>query len=34
VAFPTFSPLGALAVDVAVLAATIWYGWLPEGAGA
>jgi hypothetical protein len=34
VAFPTFSTIGALAVDVAVLAATIWYGWLPEGAGA
>lgn len=34
VAFPTFSTIGALAVDLAVLAATIWYGWLPEGAGA
>ena len=34
VAFPTFSTIGALAVDVAVLAATIWYGWLPEGASA
>lgn len=34
VAFPTFSTIGALAVDVAVLVATIWYGWLPEGSGA
>jgi hypothetical protein len=34
VAFPVFSTIGALVVDVAVLAATIWYGWLPEGSGA
>lgn len=34
VAFPTFSTIGALVVDVAVLAATIWYGWLPEEVGA
>ena len=33
IAFPTFSTIGALFVDVAVLAATIWYGWLPEEAG-
>jgi hypothetical protein len=34
VAFPVFSTIGALVVDLAVLAATIWYGWLPEGSGA
>ena len=34
VAFPTFSTIGALVVDLAVLTATIWYGWLPEEAGA
>ena len=34
IAFPTFSTIGALLVDLAVLAATIWYGWLPEEAGA
>jgi hypothetical protein len=33
VAFPTFSTIGALVIDVAVLAATTWYGWLPEDAG-
>lgn len=33
VAFPTFSTIGALAIDVAVLAATLWYGWVPEDAG-
>lgn len=33
VAFPTFSTIGALAIDVAVLAATVWYGWVPEDAG-
>lgn len=33
-ALPTFSTIGALLVDVAVLTATIWYGWLPEEAGA
>lgn len=34
IAFPTFSTIGALVVDLAVLAATIWYGWLPDQAGA
>lgn len=30
VAFPAFSTIGALVIDVAVLAATIWNGWLPD----
>ena len=29
VAFPVFSTFGALLVDVAVLAAVLWYGWVP-----
>lgn len=29
IAFPVFGTIGALAVDLAVLAATVWYGWLP-----
>jgi hypothetical protein len=29
-AFPTFSTIGAVAVDVAVLAATVWSGWVPS----
>jgi hypothetical protein len=29
-AFPPFSTIGALAVDVAVLAAVLWYGWQPS----
>ncbi len=29
IAFPVFSSLGALAVDLAVLAAVFWYGWVP-----
>jgi hypothetical protein len=29
-AFPTFSTLGALAVDVAVLVAVLWYHWVPS----
>jgi len=33
IAFPPFSTVGALVVDVAVLTATTWYGWLPEEAG-
>jgi len=28
-AFPVFSTMGALAVDVAVLAAVLWFGWAP-----
>jgi len=32
IAFPPFSSVGALVVDVAVLTAVIWYGWLPEDA--
>jgi hypothetical protein len=32
IAFPAFSTVGALVVDVAVLAAVIWYGWMPEDA--
>jgi len=34
IAFPTFSTLGALAVDVVVLVAAIWYHWVPADAGA
>jgi hypothetical protein len=34
IAFPAFSTIGALLMDLAVLVATIWYGWLPEGSGA
>ncbi len=34
VAFPTFSTIGAVAVDAAVLAATLWYGWVPSDLGA
>ena len=30
VAFPTFSTIGAVAVDVAVLVAVIWYHWVPS----
>lgn len=30
VAFPLFSTLGALAVDVIVLAAALWLGWTPS----
>jgi hypothetical protein len=30
VAFPTFSTIGALVVDVAVLVAAVWYHWLPS----
>ena len=29
VAFPTFSTIGAVAVDVAVLVATLWFHWTP-----
>lgn len=29
-AFPTFSTIGALLVDVGLLAAVIWYHWLPS----
>jgi hypothetical protein len=29
IAFPTFSTIGALAVDVALLAAVLWFHWLP-----
>jgi hypothetical protein len=28
-AFPVFSTIGALAVDVAVLAVVVWFGWAP-----
>jgi hypothetical protein len=34
IAFPTFSTLGALVVDVVVLVAAIWYLWVPADAGA
>jgi hypothetical protein len=34
IAFPTFSTLGALVVDVVVLAAAVWYHWVPADAGA
>jgi hypothetical protein len=30
IAFPAFSTLGAVAVDLAVLVATLWYGWTPS----
>ncbi len=30
VAFPPFSTLGAFAVDAAVMAAVLWYGWAPD----
>lgn len=30
VAFPTFSTLGALAIDIVTLAAVIWYRWAPS----
>lgn len=33
VAFPTFSTIGALVVDAAVLTATVWYGWRPGEQG-
>jgi hypothetical protein len=33
IAFPTFSTLGALMVDVVVLVAAIWYHWVPADAG-
>ena len=29
-AFPAFSTLGALVVDLAVLAAVLWFGWVPS----
>ncbi len=30
VAFPTFSTIGAVAVDIAVLVATLWFHWTPS----
>jgi hypothetical protein len=30
VAFPVFSTIGALAVNVAVLVAVLWYHWIPS----
>lgn len=33
VAFPPLSAIAALVVDVAVLAATVWFGWRPDGLG-
>ena len=30
VAFPTFSTIGAVAVDVVVLAAVLWFNWVPS----
>ena len=30
VAFPTFSTLGALAIDIVTLAAVLWYQWEPS----
>ena len=29
-AFPTFSSIGALVIDIAVLAAVLWYHWTPS----
>ena len=34
IAFPLFSTLGAAAVDVAVLAAVLWFHWVPADLGA
>jgi hypothetical protein len=33
IAFPPLSAIGALVVDVAVLAATVWFGWRPDEQG-
>jgi hypothetical protein len=30
-AFPTFSTIGALVADIAVLAAVLWFHWVPSG---
>jgi len=30
IAFPTFSTIGALAVNVALLVAVLWYHWVPS----
>jgi len=29
-AFPVFSSVGAFVVDMAILAAVLWYGWVPS----
>jgi hypothetical protein len=29
-AFPTFSTVGAVAVDVVVLASVLWFDWVPS----
>lgn len=29
-AFPLFSTIGALVIDIAVLAAVLWYQWVPS----
>ena len=34
IAFPVFSSIGALAVNVAVLVAALWYHWVPGDLGA
>lgn len=34
IAFPLFSTLGAAAVDVVVLAAVLWFHWVPADLGA
>ena len=33
-AFPTFSSVGALVVDLAVLASVLWFDWVPSDLGA
>ena len=33
VAFPLVSSIGALVIDLAVLVATLWYGWQPDAQG-
>jgi hypothetical protein len=30
IAFPLASTIGALVIDLAILVATLWYGWQPE----
>lgn len=32
-AFPTFSTIGAFLIDALLLAATVWYGWVPADQG-
>jgi len=34
IAFPTFSTIGAVAANVVVLVAVVWYDWMPSDLGA